>query len=181
MAKKVKELFYIDTLLTWHYNHIMSNGKWNHQMDQTHIGYTYWQQPDTNIMPATFTYVPVDSAKMGVWIEGDTGSWPKTNLHPQLPEFSRYGQGNYFFEIYNIGKKTFLAKIIPSANWIKLSAANELEITYQQRVEVSIDWQKLPENTSTGSIQIQGPSNQIAEIGLSIESLKQTDLKDCCI
>jgi hypothetical protein len=177
MAKKVKELFYIDTLLTWHYNHIMSNGKWNHQMDQTHIGYTYWQQPDTNIMPATFTYVPVDSAKMGVWIEGDTGSWPKTNLHPQLPEFSRYGQGNYFFEIYNIGKKTFLAKIIPSANWIKLSAANELEITYQQRVEVSIDWQKLPENTSTGSIQIQGPSNQIAEIGLSIESLKQTDLK----
>lgn len=26
-------------------------GKGRHQMDQTHIGYTYWQQPDQNTMP----------------------------------------------------------------------------------------------------------------------------------
>ena len=25
--------------------------KWNHMMDQTHIGYTYWQQPPLNKMP----------------------------------------------------------------------------------------------------------------------------------
>ena len=34
-----------------YYNTIMSNGKWNHMMDQTHIGYTYWQQPEKNAMP----------------------------------------------------------------------------------------------------------------------------------
>jgi len=39
-----------DSLLTLAY-HQMGNGKWNHMMDQTHIGYTGWQQPMKNKMP----------------------------------------------------------------------------------------------------------------------------------
>ena len=31
--------------------HSINGGKWNHMMDQTHIGYFSWQQPDNNIMP----------------------------------------------------------------------------------------------------------------------------------
>jgi hypothetical protein len=31
--------------------HTLNGGKWNHMMSQTHIGYTYWQQPDTDVMP----------------------------------------------------------------------------------------------------------------------------------
>ena len=38
--------------LSAYYNHTLADGKWDHMMDQTHIGYTYWQQPPTNIMPA---------------------------------------------------------------------------------------------------------------------------------
>jgi hypothetical protein len=29
-----------------------AGGKWPHMMDQTHIGYTGWQQPDVDVMPA---------------------------------------------------------------------------------------------------------------------------------
>jgi hypothetical protein len=44
-------LFYIgDSLISLQYNNI-ANGKWNHMMDQTHIGYTYWQQPPRQKMP----------------------------------------------------------------------------------------------------------------------------------
>lgn len=50
-AGKVYECFERDSLLTYHYNHVMSNGKWNHIMDQTHIGYTSWNDPKFNIMP----------------------------------------------------------------------------------------------------------------------------------
>lgn len=50
-AEKVREYFERDSVLTYHYNHVMSNGKWNHIMDQTHIGYTYWNDPKFNIMP----------------------------------------------------------------------------------------------------------------------------------
>ncbi len=39
-----------DSTLAAAYNETM-DGKWDHMMDQTHIGYTGWQQPDENIMP----------------------------------------------------------------------------------------------------------------------------------
>ena len=39
-----------DSLLTIDY-HTRNGGKWNHMMAQTHIGYTYWQQPTANRMP----------------------------------------------------------------------------------------------------------------------------------
>jgi len=32
-ADKVREYFERDSVLTWHYNHVMSGGKWNHIMD----------------------------------------------------------------------------------------------------------------------------------------------------
>ena len=49
-ADSAKEFYQKDSLLTIEYNHL-NNGKWNHMMDQTHIGYTYWQQPPVNKMP----------------------------------------------------------------------------------------------------------------------------------
>lgn len=46
-ADKADECFDRDSLLTIEY-HSINNGKWNHMMDQTHIGYRIWQQPDKN-------------------------------------------------------------------------------------------------------------------------------------
>jgi hypothetical protein len=51
-AQRVRELFAEDARLSDYYNHRLAGGKWNHMMDQTHIGYTGWQQPDSNSMPA---------------------------------------------------------------------------------------------------------------------------------
>jgi len=59
-ADKVKDLFKKDSLITLQYNKNTANGKWNHFMDQTHIGYTSWNDPKTNIMPEV-TYVPKNS------------------------------------------------------------------------------------------------------------------------
>lgn len=50
-AYKVRECFERDSVLTYHYHHVMSGGKWNHIMEQTHIGYDNWQQPEKNVMP----------------------------------------------------------------------------------------------------------------------------------
>jgi len=55
-ADKAKRFYANDSLLSLKYNKELSNGKWSHMMDQTHIGYTYWQQPAANSMPAV-TYV----------------------------------------------------------------------------------------------------------------------------
>lgn len=50
-ADRAKELYVYDSLLSLKYNKEISGGKWSHMMDQTHIGYTYWQQPPNNVMP----------------------------------------------------------------------------------------------------------------------------------
>jgi hypothetical protein len=50
MATAVNDAFANDSTITNRY-HTINGGKWNHMMDQTHIGYTGWQQPDTQIMP----------------------------------------------------------------------------------------------------------------------------------
>lgn len=59
---QMAEAYYAnDSLLSAVYNKQLAGGKWNHMMDQTHIGYTYWQQPPHNTMPKVH-YVPKDSA-----------------------------------------------------------------------------------------------------------------------
>ncbi|HVZ25739.1 MAG TPA: glycosyl hydrolase 115 family protein, partial [Sediminibacterium sp.] len=49
-ADTVKLLYEQDSLISVAYN-TLANGKWNHMMDQTHIGYTYWQQPPRQRIP----------------------------------------------------------------------------------------------------------------------------------
>jgi hypothetical protein len=49
-ANEVKVRFENDSIITSEY-HALNKGKWNHIMSQTHIGYTYWQQPPHNKMP----------------------------------------------------------------------------------------------------------------------------------
>jgi hypothetical protein len=61
-ADKAKQYYINDSLLSLQYNKELANGKWNHMMDQTHIGYTYWQQPPVNRMPAV-TYIKTDSVR----------------------------------------------------------------------------------------------------------------------
>ncbi len=52
-AGKVRQYYTTDSLITAKY-HALNGGKWNHMMSQTHIGYTYWQQPERQILPPTF-------------------------------------------------------------------------------------------------------------------------------
>ncbi len=69
-ADQVKELYGRDSVLTYHYNHVMSGGKWNHFADQKHIGYRMWQEPRFQTMPAV-AYVEVPAAATNVFVEKD--------------------------------------------------------------------------------------------------------------
>ncbi|MFN8291408.1 MAG: glycosyl hydrolase 115 family protein [Chitinophagaceae bacterium] len=60
-AEQASALYKQDSLITVAY-HRLNNGKWNHLMDQTHIGYTYWQQPPVQKMPL-IRYLPEDSVR----------------------------------------------------------------------------------------------------------------------
>ena len=68
-ADKVESCYLRDALLSHYYNKVISNGKWNHMMDQIHIGYTSWNNPQKQIMPKvirvpekekTYTFQEID-------------------------------------------------------------------------------------------------------------------------
>ena len=91
LADKAKQLYLNDSLISLQYNRGIANGKWNHMMDQTHIGYTYWQQPPRNSMPDV-KYVSADSAEeQGTKI--DVESTTSENLIP------KNFVGNAFYEV----------------------------------------------------------------------------------
>ena len=72
-ADKVQECYKRDSVLAFYYNHVIADGKWNHMMDQMHIGYTSWQEPRRRKMP-DIVYIPTDNqnAKTGkIFIEKD--------------------------------------------------------------------------------------------------------------
>ncbi|MEN9685370.1 MAG: hypothetical protein RLZZ28_1156 [Bacteroidota bacterium] len=59
-ADNARQFFIADSLISKEYNTV-ANGKWNHLMDQSHIGYVSWNDPPFNRMPVV-KYLPADSA-----------------------------------------------------------------------------------------------------------------------
>ncbi len=90
-ADEVKKLYANDSLITLQY-HRLRNGKWNHMMDQTHIGYTYWQQPSNNKMPEV-KYVPKDS------IIEFPGYDPFGSYNSSEGQIAKNIKGNFFYEL----------------------------------------------------------------------------------
>ena len=88
-ADEAKQFYANDSLISLQYNQL-NNGKWNHMMDQTHIGYTYWQQPDQQKMPEV-KYILQDSALI---------TEPKTNTVFKTAEslIHKSSKGNIFYE-----------------------------------------------------------------------------------
>ncbi|MBC7947634.1 MAG: glycosyl hydrolase 115 family protein [Chitinophagaceae bacterium] len=88
-ADKAKQAYLRDSLITLEY-HQLADGKWNHMMAQTHIGYTYWQQPPKQKMPEV-KYVPMDSIAMDTMIPS-----PASRSAESLIPATR--KGHIFFE-----------------------------------------------------------------------------------
>ncbi|RHW18493.1 hypothetical protein D1610_08615 [Sphingomonas gilva] len=61
LADQAERLFAEDRAIRRRYESL-KGGKWRHMMAQTHIGYTGWQQPETDIMPQVHRVVPGTAA-----------------------------------------------------------------------------------------------------------------------
>lgn len=77
------DLFDEDAAITREY-HTIRNGKWNHFMDQPHIGKTYWQQNMLNQLPPLGRVQQSESTLPGpmrIAVEGSMGVWPGDALY----------------------------------------------------------------------------------------------------
>src|SRR6185295_7622777 len=108
-AEKTRALFKVDADLMTFFNKTFADGKWDHFMDQSHIGYTNWQDPPANTMNAirlSSITVPA-AAGLGVSVEGATAAWPGATSEAVLPRFDALNQQKYFIDVFNKGQTPF--------------------------------------------------------------------------
>lgn len=167
-AGEAELLFEADRELTLHYNKLLAEGKWNHMMDQTHIGYTYWNQPPENRMPDTGFVPELEGAEMGVAVEGSEEVWPGSAAECTLPLLDPFNRGTRYIEVFNKRTESFGFRVEADMPWIKLSAS-EGTVVRQQRISVEIDWAALSECDAASVepliVERQGRSGLTSDIG----------------
>ncbi len=140
-AARVRALFAQDAAVTAEY-HAVNGGKWNHFMDQTHIGYTSWQQPDANVMPKVTEVTLPDAAGLGVETAGPL-------------DFTPYGAPTKRIEVYDTGRAPLDFTVSADAPWVRLSRSRG-QTSDQTDIEVSVDRSKVPSEGGKGTITITG-------------------------
>jgi hypothetical protein len=171
-AAQTRALFQADADLSGYYNHTLLNGKWNHMMDQTHIGYTMWQEPPRNTMPAVREINLPEAAAMGVAVEGSADSWPSAKSDPALPAFDAFNQQRRYIDIFAKGTAPFQFSAAPSVPWISVSLPQG-SIEKEQRLWVSVDWSKAPAGSSDGSVKISGAGGAGVTVNLTASNPRE--------
>jgi hypothetical protein len=152
VAERVRELFRQDRALANYYNHTLAGGKWDHLMDQTHIGEYTWEPPVVDVMPAVSEVLPEDASIVGVSVEGDASSWPEHYGDAVLPVFDSFQPRRSYVDVFAVGSRPIECSIAAEQPWIMLIKD---KTPYQdQRYWVEIDWSKAPVGTSTGFIKV---------------------------
>jgi hypothetical protein len=157
LAEKAKSLYLNDSLISDYYNRVMAGGKWNHMMDQTHIGYTYWQQPEKNSMPEVRTIDLPSAADLGVAIEGSDRWWPAEKSEAVLPKFDPWSGKTHSIDVFNRGTTPFTFSAKAEKPWIHITPSKG-SIVAEQRLWATVDWNSAPAGTHDVAIVITGPN-----------------------
>ena len=171
-ADRAMAFYTHDSLLSWFYNKEIAAGKWDHMMDQTHIGYTYWQQPPVNKMPDVQT-IPTTASQSGDWgvaIEGSASWWPASTEPAVLPVLEPQGQKNCYIEVFNRKLlSSFKYTATTDVPWLHISPSKG-KIDRQERLWVTVDWQKAPNGRQVIPISIKGPDGQHVKVMAAVNN-----------
>ncbi|RPI04116.1 MAG: glycosyl hydrolase [Ignavibacteriae bacterium] len=174
MANKVRDLFQRDTSLMGYYNRTFAGGKWNHFMDQTHLGYTNWQDPPTNSLRAIkLSEISLrDTALMGVAVDGSEECWPGSATGAVLPPFDVFNQQHHYVDVFNKGTRAFEYTVAVSDSWIVPSEFKGT-VNKDNRLWFTIDWNKIRHGMNTGKIKIIGTNS---EVEVNVNAFNPTEI-----
>ena len=171
-AALVRELFAKDQALTDAYNHTLAGGKWNHMMDQTHLGYTDWYPPLVNVSPAVSEVLPAKASIFALALEGAPRFWPGFWLPPEAPKLDSLSKRNTFFEIYRVGSEPVDVHYQADQPWIVLSETKAFSAAKDdRRVMIDIDWKKAPVGEATGFVTVTGGTGKVK---IKVSTLRAT-------
>jgi beta-xylosidase len=184
LADSVRALFARDAEITSEYNTGLAGGKWNHMMDQTHIGYTYWQEPPHNTMPRVDVIQLPPTAEMGVAVVEQNrpaparrpgappfafGSGPR---EPTLPTFLPYSDERYHLDIYARGQQPFDFSVETGEPWVVVRPSRG-HVVKEQRVTVTVDWAAVPPGVHRVPITITGPDQRRVTVQVPVDNSRR--------
>jgi glycosyl hydrolase family 115 len=159
--------------LSAYYNHTLAGGKWDHVMDQTHIGYTFWNEPPVNTMPKVTQIELPAGADMGIAVEGSALAWPGAPGQPTLPQFDAFDQQSFYVDSFNRGRAPFTFTTSTSQPWIHVSEVHG-GVDQEKRIWISVDWLHAPEGLANDSVSISSSSGQ--QVAVKLDAFRSAAL-----
>ena len=136
LKKSAKACYDSLEVITKGYNSLL-DGKWNHVMTMKQgFAAAYFELPklrDVELAPA---------ASLGVMAEGEAVLKGLQSFH-SLPCFNTYLRQSYYVDVFNKGATPLKWKTSVTNDWILVSKKSG-ETATEERIEVSIDWAKVP-------------------------------------
>jgi hypothetical protein len=167
-ADEVRRLFAKDASLSDEYNHKLLNGRWDHMMDQTHIGYTFWNEPPLNAMPAVTEVQPAEVASIGIAAENSSG------FRPSLGQLDSVAQQVRTLTLFNRGLTAVNFQIATSDPWIAVSQLSGTIGKEDLALDVHVDWEKAPAGSAHGSLTVT--QKGAPPITVQVDTLKLADI-----
>jgi hypothetical protein len=140
-------------------------------MAQTHIGYTSWRDPATNIMPDVREIALPAAPALGVAVEGGEAPWPAAaNL--RLPAFEPFDKSARFIDVFDRGVAPLAWSARADEPWIVLSeTAGKTDKT--QRITVDVRWDQVPAGAMGGRVLVTGADGQTAAVEVPLRHADQ--------
>jgi hypothetical protein len=153
-ADQTREYFLKDAQLANEY-HSINNGKWNHFMDQIHIGYTSWNNPPVNKMPEITYIQPRSTGNLGYIVEaGVPNRWTKSTLYSQsFSAFDPINKQSYYLELFNQGNTPVNYQIASDKAWIQVTKTSG-NLDLDEKILVSVDWDQVKEGDQQGELTL---------------------------
>ena len=107
--------------------------------------------------PIVLPEVPKE-AIMGAAVEGSENA--VTNAGAALPRFDAFNQQRHYLNVFNQGLTPFAFIAQASDRWILLSESKGTVRT-DQRLWVSVDWQRAPKGAASGTVTLSGADKSI--------------------
>ena len=154
MADSARRLFERDAALAYWYNRGIAGGKWNHMMDQTHIGYTGWQEPPRNQMPRVDLIQVPEVAEMGISIDASGRWWPASRDSAVLDPLDTGFHVGRVFTVFNRGTVPFALTVTSPAPWLRIEHPDT--VVTEQMVGLTPDWARVPPGTHRVPVTVEG-------------------------
>jgi len=166
-AKRVRERFAEDAALVERY-HTLNGGKWNHQMDQAKFGYTNWQQPPAEVMPAVSEVHVNKGAVAALAVEGRDTGWPVWGAPaPAVPPLDVYARGTRWVELFNRGDTAYTFTATADQPWLKVSPTTG-EVKETTRLEIGADWAAVPVGNTTAKVTLKTTGGETFTVAVPI-------------